>query len=32
MQRVLLEGELGNRFGREWNTSCDKLIDIFKLI
>ena len=32
MQRVLLEGELGNRFGREWNTSCDKLIDVFKLI
>ena len=32
MQTVILEGELGNRFGRRWNTNCDKLIDIFKLI
>ena len=32
MQTVVLEGELGNRFGRRWNTNCNTLLDIFKLI
>ena len=32
MQTVVLEGELGNRFGKRWNTNCNRLLDIFKLI
>ena len=32
MQTVILEGEFGNRFGKRWNTNCNTLLDIFKLI
>lgn len=31
-QRVILEGDLGDKFGKVWHTSCDTLVDIFKLI
>ena len=32
MQTVRLEGQIGERFGTEWNTHCSNIPDILKLI
>ena len=32
MQTVILNGELGNRFGKRWKMNCNTLLDTFKLI
>jgi len=31
-RKIYLLGELGNRFGSEWNVGVDNVVDIFKLI